>query len=175
VEEIRCDCMSIMFCLSQFAEDVGRETCLRLIAFSYAAFAVMFSLTRSAEATVDDQRHIIDEVDLSSIQRRDWGFKFIVGTDVELLKRCQLMIELCKAIAYNEGLTLFSQIGSFPLPETILDDFMHYMDVIMDNDDQNARGIALLVAEAFHDHPAGIQYLYLNSKVFTSNRPELVP
>jgi len=175
IEEIRCDIMSVVFCLSQYTQLCGRETCLRLIAFSYTAYAVMFSLTRSAEATVNAQRHILEQVDFSSIKRPDCGFEYVFNIDIEMLKRCQLMLEFCQALAHDEGFTLFSETGSLPLPPTILHDFMKYVDIIMDSDDQNARGMALLVAESLHEHPAGIQYLYLNSKVFISNRTELVP
>jgi hypothetical protein len=40
----------------------------------------------------------------------------------------------------------------------------------MESDDRNARDMSLLVAEALHEHPRGVEFLYLRSKTFSSNR-----
>lgn len=166
VEEFRCDVISIISCLEQFKADMKRKFCLRAIVFAFSAFAVLYSLTKSAEKTAAEQRAVLDNVDFGSIEKCRVDYEYSIGIDLDFVERARLVIELCSNIAGKEGLPLFEEAGEFPLPHTILEDSLLYVDKVMESDDANARGLSMLVAESLHDHPDGLEYLYLRSKTF---------
>ncbi len=165
--EFQCDTMAVASCLSQYEKSAGREFCLRATVFAFAAFAVLSSLTKSAEKTAQDQRSIPDDVDFDSIEKRHRGYDFSLGKDLDFVERARLIAELCEGLAAKDGLTLFGEGGAFPLPPTIIGDLLAYVDGIMDSDDRNAREMSLLVAEAMNEHPRGVDYLFLRSRTFS--------
>lgn len=166
VEEFRCDVISIISCLEQFKADTERKFCLRAVVFAFAAFAVLYSLTKSAAKTAAEQIAVPDNVDFGSIEKRRLDYEYSIGIDLDFVERARLVIELCGNIAGKEGLSLFEEAGEFPLPHTILEDLLLYVDKVMESEDLNARGLSMLVAESLHDHPLGLEYLYLRSKTF---------
>lgn len=166
VEEFKCDVISVISCMEQFKADLDREFCLRLIVFTFAAFTVLYSLTKSAKKTATDQRAIPDDVDFESIEKRQMDYEYFIGTDLDFLERSRLITELCIKIAEKEKIAIFEEGGTFPLSATVLDDLLLYVEKVMESDDQNARAMSLLVAEALHDHPLGIEFLKLRSKTF---------
>jgi hypothetical protein len=165
--EFQCDSMAVASCLNQYEESAGREFCLRATAFAFAAFAVLCSLSKSAEKTARDQRSIPDDVDFDSIEKRHRGYDFSLGKDLDFVERARLIVELCEGLAGKDGLALFGEGGAFPLPPTIIEDLLAYVDDIMENDDRNAREMSLLVAEAMNEHPQGVDYLFLRSRTFS--------
>lgn len=167
VEEFMCDVLSIASCLGQYGETVGREFCLRATAFAFATFAVLSSLTKSAYQTAEEQSGNVDDVDFASIEKRDRNYTFAIGIDLDFVERARLAIELCGLLAEREGLPFAELEGPFPLPPTILDDLLSYVKDIMESDDRNAREMSLLVAEALHEHPRGLEYLKMRSKTFS--------
>lgn len=166
VEEFKCDVISVISCLEQFKADLDREFCIRLIVFTFAAFAVLYSLTKSAKKTATDQRAIPDDVDFKSIEKRQIDYGYSIGIDLDFLERGRLITELCIKIAEKEKIAIFGEGGSFPLSATILDELLLYVEKVMESDDQNSREMSLLVAEALHEHPRGIEFLNLRSKTF---------
>ena len=167
VEEFRCDALSVISCLQQYGEQESREFCLRAISFAFAAFAVLSSLAKSAESTSENHRRVPDEVDLRSIEKVHREFGYSLGIDEALVERARLVIRLCDEMMRDGGGSLFADGGSFPLPPTIVDDLLGYVDRVMESDDRNAREMSLLVAEALHEHPRGLEFLYLRSKTFS--------
>ncbi|MCW3101354.1 MAG: hypothetical protein JWL77_6972, partial [Chthonomonadaceae bacterium] len=167
VLEYQCDAMAVISCLRQYEHEISREFCIRAIVFAFAAFAVLSSLTKSAEYTARDQQQTTDHVDFSSIVKEDRNYVYAVGSDLDFVERARLVIELCLNISQRDGLVLFAEAGTFPLPVTILDDLLIYVTQMMESDDANARSMAMLVAEALHEHPRGLDFLYLRSKTFT--------
>jgi hypothetical protein len=170
VLEFRCDAMAVLSCLQQFEAQGGREFCLRAVAFAFAAFAVLSSLAKSAEKTSADHRKSPDSIDLRSIEKVHRDYEYAMGIDRDMVERARLVIRVCDEMMREGGGSLFSEGGPFPLPPTLVDDLLGYMDRIMENDDRNARDMSLLVAEALHEHPRGLEFLYLRSKTFSSNR-----
>lgn len=170
LEEFKCDAMSVFSCLSQYKEEESRQFLLKSLIFGFCSFAVMMSLVKSANATAEKHKTIADEVVFRSIEKSHRDYEYIIETDKEFEKRAELMIHLCKIIAEEDGCDLFAADEILPLPETILSDLLSVIDSIMDTDDENARAMSNLIAESLHDHPDGIEYLYLKSKVFQSKR-----
>lgn len=137
-----------------------------MIAFAFAAFAVLYSLTKSAKATASEHKAVEDTVDFNSIEKRHIDYQYTIGIDLDFVERAKLVIEFCENIAQRDGVSLFDETGDFLLPATILDDLLCYVDTIMENEDDNARKMSLLVSESLHGHPSGLEYLYLRSKTF---------
>ena len=157
VEEFQCDAIAVVSCLEQYGQEEGRDFCVRTIVFAYAAFAVLSSLTKSARKTAAEQKEVKDEVDFRSIRKRHRDYEYVTGTDADFAERARLVIELCANVAAAEGLSLFGEHGPFPLPASILDELLLYLEGILDSDDRNARDMSMLVAEALHEHPRGTE------------------
>lgn len=166
VEEFQCDVLSVLSCLTQYGGTGDRAFCLRATAFAFAAFAVLSSLTKSAGASAADQRRTADDIDFGGIEKRHRDYTFTLGIDRDFVARARLVLELCDRLAGRDGQTVTDAPGPFPLPATVLDDLLAHVDGVMDCDDRNAREMSLLVAESLHDHPRGLEYLYLRSKTF---------
>jgi hypothetical protein len=165
--EFKCDVMSVASCLNQYEEKAGREFCLRATVFAFATFAVLSSLTKSAELTAHNQRAIPDDVDFASIEKRHREYEFSLGIDRDFVERARLVAEFCESLARKDGLDLFGDEGAFPLRPTIVDDMVAFIDDVMVSDDRNAREMSLLVAEALSEHPRGVDYLFLRSRTFS--------
>lgn len=166
VEEVRCDVMAVYMTLHQYVEEAGRLQCLRLLVFAYAAFAVLTSLTKSARATLHSADFEDARVDFSSIEKRSDDTVYRIGIDADMRERARIVVTICEGIAAEEGLSLYSTDPDFPLPEGIVDGLLAFVDSAMETDDDNARRMALLVAQALQDHPDGMEWLYLRSKTF---------
>jgi hypothetical protein len=175
VVEVKCDVMSVLSCLRQYEAEMSREFCLRTLVFAFAAFAILSSLAKSADKTASDQSKSPDSVDFNSIAKLHRDYNYTIGFDKDLTERARLVSELCGQIAQKEGLSLFEKRGEFPLPVNIIDSMLTYVDRVMESDDNNARSMSLLVAEALHEHPRGLEFLYLRSKTFTTHAERELP
>jgi hypothetical protein len=164
--EFQCDVIAVVSCLEQFKSEMSPAFYVRGIVFAFAAFAVLFSLAKSAQKTATDQKACPDEIDFNSIEKRHTDYNYSIGLDLDFIERTKLVIELCKLIAEKNGVTLFAESEAFPLPATILDDLLRNVDIIMENEDQNARGLSMLVSQSFNGHNEGFDYLVLRSKTF---------
>jgi hypothetical protein len=173
LDEMRCDWIACHSTLLNPPAALTRVETMRGNVFGFAAFAVLYSLEKSATATATDQAKTPDEVDLRSIAKRHHGQTYILGRDKDFIERARCVRDIVNFIAEHEGLELYTPDGAFPLPEDILDHLLSLLENIMDSTDSNARSMSMLVAEALHGHEAGSEYLYLRSKVFTSNRTHL--
>jgi hypothetical protein len=170
-DEVRCDMMSVLSCINGNRDALGLEFCLRAVVFAFSAYATMFSLQKSAKAYWESQKQQEPQaVDLRSIEKTHKDHTIPLGEDREFAERASLIADLCKAVAQKEGIRLFDAGGTFPLPETIAADLMGYVHRVLDSDDANTRAMSNLVAEALYGHPEGMEYLYLRSKTFRSNR-----
>jgi len=166
VEEFRCDIISAISCFDQYQTETDKTFRLRLIVFSFAAFAVLYSLTKSAQKTTSDKKSVGDEVDFESIEKKHIEYDYTIGLDLDFIERAKLVKNFCRLLAEKENLKLYEKNGIFPLEENILEDLLSCVDFVMESDDPNARSLSLLVAEAFHNHSEGMEYLYLRSKTF---------
>lgn len=164
IEEFRCDVFAVICCFDQFKAEMGETYCLRAIVFAYATYAVMSSLTKSAQKTGHEQKSVVESIDFNSVDQKHEIFTYAMGPDIDFTERVQLVIELCQNIANIEKIDLFGNDGEFPLPDKILDYLMHYLDIVMENTDLNARNLARLVAESYHGNKEGFEYLKLRSK-----------
>lgn len=165
-EEFQCDVIAIISCLKQYGEGSERKWCLRSIAFGFAVFAVLTSLNISAKHTNELNKDVADIVDFGGLKKYELLYDYAVGIDKPFIERARLAIEFCQVIATNDGLELFGEDDLMPLPATILEDLLAISDTIMESDDANSRAMSRLVAEALHTHQAGIDFLYMRSKVF---------
>ncbi|MXV14530.1 hypothetical protein [Hufsiella ginkgonis] len=167
LEECHCDIAA--FYLSLIAANVAdpdRQSFLRFTAFGYSCYATMFTLARSAEKTFKGNQGLVDLVDFQSTEKTSSDAGFEVDADREMILRAQLMLRLCERQANEWQVDLYGMNGRFPLPEDILLKLLNYVNYIQDPNDPQERGMALLLAEAFHTHPQGMEFLYLRSKVF---------
>ena len=169
VVEFQCDVLSVIASLTTDGEqeEEGRRTMvLRGLVFAYAAFAVLFSLEKSARATAAEHRGAHEEVDFRSIRKLHRTFDFAVGIDEEMAERARYVERLCRAVCEQAGGDLYASTGPLRLSPDLLNHLLGYVDSMMDSADRNAREMSLLVAEALHGHPRGTEYLYLRSKTF---------
>ncbi len=63
------------------------------------------------------------------------------GVDHDIVQRARLVAERRSAIAHRDSLAFFGDDGPFPLPATIVDDLLAYLDRVLDCEDANARSI----------------------------------
>lgn len=168
--EVKCDIIAVYSVLHLHKKKSGLLFCLRSIAFGFAAFAATSSLAKSAAYTAASHRKIQEDIDLTSIKKTHIDFDYAIGKDLDFVERAKLVIRLCANIAEVNGSNLFNTDADFPLQENILDNMLNSMEQVMDNADPVEREMALLVSQGFHGHPDGMNYLYLRSKVYTSNR-----
>lgn len=173
VEEFKCDAMAIISGFQQYQEVATPDFVLQALIFAFAAFAVLFSLARSAKVTAEEQQMAPAElIDFRSLEKVHREHDIKLGVDRDFVERAKLVVELCQRIAAQQHVALYSADGSFPLPETILMDLLPYIDRVLDCNDANARAMSNLVAEALCGHDEGMEYLYLRSKTFITNREE---
>ena len=172
-DEFRCDLYAVMGCLGAFKGYGDPNFAFRTLAFSYCAYAVLYSILRTAEATAELWRNLPETVDLRDISRKPY-VEHDVGwaRDDAFIQRAAWVVELCEKFAAREGLSLFGEDYPFPLPRTILQDLLAYVGRVTDCTDTNARGMSNLVAESLSQSEEGMEYLYLRSKTFRSNRDE---
>ena len=170
VAEFQCDAFAAISVANLYAERAGGEFSLQATVFAFAAFAVLFSLARSAQKTAQNQTGLHDEVDLKSLEKVHRDFVFSVGIDRDFVVRAQLVTELCLGLASQKKFVVFGTGQQLNLPETITEDLLAFIDTLIDNDDDNARNMSLLVADSLQGNDEGFQYLYLRSKTFTTNR-----
>lgn len=166
VTEFKCDAIAVYSCLSQFKEQTDPAFILNAVVFGFSSFAVMWSLVKSAHATGNVHKKLKEEVDFSSIEKTHRNYDYQMGRDEVFIERAKLVIQLCQTIAKQKKIELFDFNASFSL----LNDMLELLDKVMESSDPHARSMAMLVAESLHDHPKGMEYLYLRSKVFTSQR-----
>lgn len=168
VTEFQCDVLSVIASLAapDGAEEAPRDIVLRGMVFAYAAFAVLFSLEKSASHTAAEHQRVQDEVDFRSIAKLERNYDFVVGVDQPMVERARCVERLCRTVCEMHGMNLNESTGPFRLEPGLLDDLLAHVDTVMDSGDRNARDMSLLMAEALHDHPRGTEYLYLRSKTF---------
>lgn len=170
-EEIKCDIISVISSVNQ--EEEERSFVLNCIIWGFTCFSVMYSLMKSAKHTIKQQKGIDETVDFNSIESIKRNYDFFLGRDEDFIERAKNIISLCSLIAESENLLIFEKQREFPIPKSILDNLLDYIDVIMENYDMNSRKMSMLVAESLSKHEVGMEYLYLRSKTFISNRKRL--
>ncbi len=172
--EFKCDLFAVYNALQQYEEVHGPTFAIRGIAFAYAAYAAMYSVAETARQTSDlwesEGDEEVDLQDISPLPAKD--YPVLLAMDKQFLDRALLILEVCATIANDRGLILFGDEQPLPLPMNIMEIFMDLVSKVFESDDEHARKISRLVARAFHDHDLGIEYLYLRSKTFRTNREE---
>jgi hypothetical protein len=172
--EFQCDAHAVIGCLGQYESRGGAQFVLRAVVFAFAAYAAMYSATATAAATAAlwnaEPPETMDFSDIAPMPPVDHDIKWAV--DGEFLRRAHLVAQLCEAMATARGFGLYGDDGPFPLPATIVDDMVRYVSRVFDCADDNARRMSNLVALALTGHKEGMEYLYLRSKVFRTNRTE---
>ncbi|EHQ29747.1 hypothetical protein [Mucilaginibacter paludis] len=170
-EEIICDLLAVFSSLSLCGEDRAAMTyTLRAAVLGYHVFGVLWSLEKSAEITANAQRLEPDRIVFRTIEKASQEYSYDIRADEVMIQRSVMVTYLCEQIAADRGLQLYGTDGELPLPEKSLDYFLSYLDQIMLQENANDRSMSRLVAESLHDHPEGLEYLYLHSKVFRSER-----
>ena len=172
--EFQCDAFAVLSCLQEYGDHVGSKFALRALVFAFAAYAAMYSARATAENLVPLlDAELPDKVEFSDISpmphldiRPNWA------VDAGFVARARLVGELCQSIASRRGETLFGDEDPFPLPRTIVNDLIDYVPRGFDCVNGNARKMSHLVARALHGHTAGMEYIYLRSKTFRSERTE---
>lgn len=171
-EELRCDSVAIISCLENYKQTLDGAKVLSIIVFAFAAYSVMFSLSRSAEAWCLGLQTIApEEVDLRNLQAFHRENVIPIRVDKDFLMRARYVVDLCSRLAEDQNLTIFGEHAAFPLQETIIDALQRHLDEVLECEDDNARKMSSLVSEALYGHDIGMEYLYLRSKTFNSARP----
>ncbi len=165
-EEFECDVVAIIGCLTQFEGMIGTEFCLRAVVFGFASFSGLFSLTKSAAETASMENRVVECIDFESIQKSHFDYRFNLLLDEDFIERALLAIELCCRLADRQGVKIWETGGAFPLQPSLLSDLLKAVGNIVESEDANARETALLVATALHDHPQGLDFLFLRSRTF---------
>lgn len=175
LDEFLCDLFGIYNCLDQKETRHGPAFTLRAVYFAYAAYAVIYALAATAEATAalwpEEGEEAIDFQDISVFPRIEKPYRLAI--DQEFVERARLAHEVCDLLAADCGVALYGNDDPFPLVPSLMHDLFGLADRVFDCDDQRARNLAYLVARAFHNHDEGMEYLYLRSKTFRTNRAEL--
>ena len=170
IEEFKCDSIAVFSCIDQYSKEYGLKIVLKSILFGFTTYAVLSSLVKSAEATSRDHKKIIEDVNFYSIDKQHRDYIYKIGLDEDFVKRAKLVTQLCENISRTENADISSKGEDIRLPDSLLDDMLNMINLIMDSDDSNSRKMSMLVAESLHKHPEGMEYLYLRSKVFKSAR-----
>jgi hypothetical protein len=174
VVEFQCDAFAVIGCLRQYEDHAGPLFALHGLCFAFAAYAAMYAESATATATAALWKagppEQVDFSDIAPMPYVEHDVKFVIERD--FLARARLVVDLCGRLAAQRGLTLFGAGAPFPLPPTIVDDLMAYVGRVFDCADENARRMSNLVAQALHGHDDGMEYLYLRSKTFRTNRPD---
>lgn len=170
--EIKCDFLGLISCfeLSNF------DGSLNILILSYYIMSTLYSLKLSADKTITEitENYPAEHVDFSNIGKQTGEYGYCIQVDHSLYRRAELMVKMCKKIAEQKGIEIFTKSKSFPVSNEI-NSLLHWvMNDIMIMKDSNERAISRLLAEAFHNHEEGMNYLYLRSKVFKSNRDEII-
>ncbi len=172
--EFQCDVHAVIGCLRQYEAHGGAAFALRAIVFAFAAYAAMYSAVATAAATAAlwnaEPEEQIDFLDIAPMPYVEHDTAWAI--DRPFLARALLVAELCAGLAAKRGIALFGDDDPFPLPATIVPDLSAYVGKVFDCADANARRLSNLVAQAMTGHDQGMEYLYLRSKVFRTNRPE---
>lgn len=173
VAEFLCDAFAVVFGVREYAAR-GKKFAIRVAAFSFASYAAMYTATASAEATASLWHQTYsDELDFTSIEPMPHVDHDVVWQiDQPFLTRARLVILLCQKLAEKEGTELFGSDEPFDLAEDIVHRMSMFIETVFDTENDTARRMSNLLAQAFTGHEKGMEYLYLRSKVFTSNRPE---
>lgn len=174
VTEFQCDAYAVIGCLRQYESHAGAGWALRALVFAFAAYAAMYSAAATATDTAalwdaGPAEHV-DLLDIAPMPHVEHDVKWAI--DKPFLGRVSLVAKLCERLASKRGLRLFDGSDPFPLPPTIIEDLMRCIGRVFECDDANARKMSNLVARSLHGHDAGMEYLYLRSKVFRTNRTE---
>jgi hypothetical protein len=172
--EFQCDVYAVIGCLRQYESHAGPTFALRAIVFAFAAYAAMYSATKTAKATAVLWRagpeEAVDFADIAPMPHVDHDVEWAL--DRAFMDRARLVAELCGRLAEQRGLALYGTDTPFSLPASILQDLMRLVGRVFDCADDNARKMSNLVAQSLHGHDEGMEYLYLRSKVFRTNRTE---
>lgn len=176
MEEVKCDILSLYSCLMQHQQDKEAMVfALRSAVIGFALMALFYSVKLSAKMTTEEHQKEPDDVEFNSIETSTREYAYILedvmdNTSASMLERARLMASLCASIAREEGVQLYGVDGKLPLHADILDYLFSYTKSVMEPNNINERNMARLIAEGFHNHPEGMRYLYLKSKVFKSRR-----
>ncbi|MEM6844634.1 MAG: hypothetical protein AAF632_20625 [Bacteroidota bacterium] len=173
VVEFQCDTIAILSTMSQYDNQVELSYLINSIIFGFSSFAVMVSLMKSAKHTNSKHKEIRETVNFASIEKQERNYDYFLGRDNDFIERAKLAMQVCRKIAEIKGIAIFEHCNTFPLKKTIVNDLLQFIDRIMESEDTNARSMSLLIAESLHSHPQGIEFIYLRSKTFTSNRGAL--
>lgn len=172
-EEIKCDTIAVYNCIQLYSEDYELGYLLNGVIWGFCSFATIYSLVKSAEYTSKEHRKTNEFVDFRSIKSYQRDYDYFIGRFEDFIERAKVVINLCTKIAAANNVEIFAANKEFPLPQDILEYQLTFLEKVMENDDENARRMSMLVAESLYQHPEGIEYLYLRSKTFNSNRDEL--
>jgi hypothetical protein len=172
--EFKCDLFAVYSCLRQYENLKGATFALRAIAFAYAAYAAMYSVAATAEQTSRLWEQEGDEEvvfqDISKYPTVEVPIQLAI--DRQFLNRALLIVEVCEKIAADRGLLLYGDEAPLVLTPNIVETLMTLVPRVFECDDDHTRQMSRLVARAFHSHEQGIEYLYLRSKTFRTNRDE---
>lgn len=167
VEEIRSDVFAIMWTIKHYEDGVDFAFCIPAIAFAYAAFAVLSSLKESATVTMAHSEHRQEDVDFNSIQKLNRDYTYAIGeVATEFVLRAQIAIELCAHVASERNLHTSVRSHIEPPSVDLIQALFNISREVMESSDVNAREMSLLVAEALHEHPRGLEFLKLRSRTF---------
>ncbi len=172
--ELQCDALALKQCLVDHGQHAGVKFALRAFAFAYAAYAAMYTARATAEVTAwqlnTDPPDSVDFLDIAPMPHAVW--RYTLAVDGEFVERARLVLDLCGELASQHAFELFGDDDPFPLPATIVDDLLAYVPRAFAYEVENDRKMSQLVARALHDHPEGMEYLYLRSKTFRTERTE---
>lgn len=177
-EELLCDSWALHSVIKEpDSTSQDRLGQLRMVAFGFLCFAELTSLQMSAQATAQQYASEEDErIQLGSHIRPKEAFSYAIGRFTPMDTRVMEMIDILRVEASHEGLVLFGEDGTFPLPADLQSHLLAAFESCAEvtetsplgltGTDAKRRQMAQLLAEAFHDHDAGMKHLLWRSKTF---------
>lgn len=168
LKEIQCDFLGLISCLKEYkSTDV-----INVLIFSYYAMGILYSLRFSAKTTIEhvSKNYPEEHVNFKRLDTVGYNFECKIIPDINMIKRSMIMVEACEVISKIKNLKLYMDNSLFPISQNIFSQLTSAVDEMMNIEETYKRSISLLVAEAFHNHDEGMDFLYLQSKKFSSER-----
>lgn len=176
LEEIKCDAFAFINVIRENDIESNLGYKCNSIILGYSLYAVFYSISMTAKASINEPKAYLEKVDFSNLDSNYREFAFIKVIDTRFIKRAKYMLQAIKYFGEFESVQVLTEYKPFQLPENILDSLVSLIDSIINPDiitTSNQNALAHLCAEAFYDHPEGIEYLYKRSKIFKSGRNDL--
>lgn len=175
LEEVQCDIISVLLSTKNNDSNFSNSYIINSIIFGFISFIPLFSLQDSARLTASRVDNQADKTNFKNIGSNYVEFDPVIIENEGIVFRANVVIQFLKAYAHHHEIAILEECLEFPIHEALLArmkalslTILQKNVLITDNED----ALANLLAEAFNGHRKGVDYLYIRSKKFRSNKEE---